>query len=313
MASLPGPVSRSFLHKVYKRALKTEDALKRRQELYRALQWRRRLYPQGGRVMEIAELDDGLRLWVNLCDKEEGNLYYGVEFEPDEMAIVKKLLKPGDVFLDIGASIGRYTLFASGLVGDAGIVHAFEPASYAYEVLQKNIELNARSNIVTNQLAVSDLSGEAELFLNLDSGLTGLGNTGRGHITGTEIVQSITLDEYIGQRKISRVDFLKIGVEGYEGRVLRGGEHLIESNHDLTVLCELAEKNFKPLNLSVNEVIEWMRERGFDVWEIDRENRQLIKLEKARISDQNYNFIFVRPGTPNHSAISEMQRLGSQS
>lgn len=258
--------------------------------------------------MEIAHLNGGLRLWVNLCDKEEGNLYYGVEFEPDEIAIVKRLVKAGDVFFDIGASIGVYTFIASRLVGYTGTVHAFEPASYAYEVLLKNIELNGITNVVANQLGVSDRSGEAELLLNLDSGLTGLGRTGRGHITGTEIVQTTTLDEYVKRNRVRRVDFLKVDVEGFEGHVFRGGRGLIEDNHNLTVLCELAEKNFKPLNLSVDEVIGWMLERGYEAWEIDRENRRLLKLAKARLSSQNYNFIFARPKTPNHSALTEMQQ-----
>jgi FkbM family methyltransferase len=309
MASLPVLFSRPFLQKAYQYALKTKDPLRRQQELSRALRWRRHLYPPGGTVMEIAKLDDGLRLWVNLCDKEEGNLYFGVKFEPDEINIVRKLVKPGDVFFDVGASIGVYSLIASQLVGSSGTVHGFEPASYAYEVLLKNVKLNGITNVVANQIAVSEQTGETEFFLNLDSGLASLGQTGRGQVVGTEKVLSISLDEYVKQPKISQINFLKVDVEGYEGHVLRGARHLIERQQELTILCELAEKNFKPLNLSVNEVIDWMRERGYEAWEMDREQRLLVKLETNRISDQDYDFVFVRPGTASHSTILEMSRL----
>lgn len=258
--------------------------------------------------MGVAELDEGLRLWANLCEMEGGNLYFGVEFEPDELAMVKKLVKSGSVFFDVGAHIGVYSLIASRLVGSEGAVHAFEPALSTYEVLLKNISLNRVSNVVVNQIAVSEQTGEAELFLNLETGLNSLGQTGRGNPAGTEKVESISLDEYVARHKISPVNFLKVDVEGYEGHVLRGAQRLIEQEHDLTILCELAEKNFRPLNLSVNEVMDWMRERGYEVWEIDRPHSSLVRLETSRTSYQNNNFVFVRPGAAGQLTISEISQ-----
>ena len=264
------------------------------------------MYPPGGIVLKIADLDEDLRLWVNLCESEGGNLYFGMKFEPYELGVVRKLVRPGDVFFDIGANVGFYSLMASQLVGGEGVVHAFEPASFAYEVLSKNIRLNRASNVVANRVAVGETGGEVELFVNRESGLSSLGQTGRGQVVGAEKVPSVSLDEYMDQHEISRVNFLKIDVEGYEGHVLRGARRLIEYERDLAILCELAYKNFTPLGFSINGVIDWMRERVYEVWEVDRLRGMLVKLETNRISYENNNFLFARPGTPSHRAVLEM-------
>jgi len=297
VATLLRPLGRSILRRVYQHALKTEDPIKKGQLLSQSLRWRRYIYPPGGRVMEIAALNEGLRLWVNLCELEGGNLYFGVPFEPCELAIVKRLVKPGDVFFDVGANIGVYSLLASQLIGGLGAVHAFEPVSCVYELLLRNILLNQASNVTPNRLAVEETSGKVELFVNRESGLSSLGHTERGQVMSVERVESTTLDEYAEMHNISELDFLKVDVEGYEGHVLRGGKRLIERSSNLAILCELAEKNYRSLNLSINGVMDWIRERGYEVWEIDRSRQLLVKLEQNRPLYENQNFVFVRPGT----------------
>jgi hypothetical protein len=106
--------------------------------------------------------------------------------------------------------------------------------------------------------------------------------------------------------QVSEIDFLKVDVEGFEGHVLRGGKRLIERSGNLSVLCELAEKNFRPLNLSINAVIDWMRERGYEVWEIDQFSRLPIRLEANRKTYENQNFLFVRPKSSGQSHLLKM-------
>ena len=197
-------------------ALRKHDSV----TLERLARLRRYLYPSSERIWGTAVINGDLKLRVNMCEYEGGNLFFGIEFEPLETMVVRKVVKSGDIFLDVGANIGIYSLIASRLVGPSGIVHAFEPASFAYKMLQDNLAINRAANVLAVQSAVSEQGGEVELRINKESGLTSLGETGRGRTVGTEHVSCLSLDEYVAARQITEVNFLKVDVEGYEGHVL---------------------------------------------------------------------------------------------
>lgn len=253
---------------------------------------REAIYPPDGYELRIAKISHGLLLNVNIAELVGGDIYFGVEFEPDEMSVMRSVLQPGMTFFDIGANYGYFSLVASRLVGSQGMVHAFEPAGFAYRAFFENIKLNNASNVVANRVAVSDKSGENDLYINRESGLTSLGKTERGQVRGVEKIQCITLDEYVSINKIQQVDFIKLDVEGFEGHVLRGASHVISNFPDLVILCELAEKNYHPLGFSVNAVINWIRSKGYLVWEIDKSGNGVVKLEKNRDRYLNHNFVF---------------------
>ena len=96
---------------------------------------------------------DSLRLSIN-------NTYE--EFETE---IVKKIIKSGDIVLDIGANIGYYTLIFAKLVGNSGKVFSFEPEPTNYELLQKNIMINEYTNVDFFRKAVSNSNQTTKLFL----------------------------------------------------------------------------------------------------------------------------------------------------
>lgn len=298
-------IARPSLNRLRVQASRTESAVERESYLSKAYRIFRWLYPPGGHVFELAELASGLRLKVNLCEREGRRLYLGEEYEPYEMALVGKLVNPGAVFFDIGAHVGLYSLTASRLVGPTGMVHAFEPALRTYDVLTTNLYLNGAANVVTNRIAINDQSGEVDLLVNRESGLTSLGATGRGQIIDVEKVASVSLDQYTATEGIAELDFLKIDVEGYEGHVLRGARGVIERSPNMAVLCELAGKNYRALNLSNDEVINLMCAWGFEAWEINSTRPALDRLKQNRLSDTVQNVLFVRPDTPMQHVLVE--------
>jgi len=168
------------------------------------------LFPAAGGDGRLARIHGDTQIWVNYQENAGRDLLGGIDFEPLETVIVNTLVKPGDIFFDIGANIGYYSLLASELVAPGGFVHAFEPASLTFEILRTNTRLNGSKNILLNRLAVSDKPGEAELLINTQSGLTSMGNTRRGKLKGIEKIQVVTLDEYVKNNQIPRVDFIKL-------------------------------------------------------------------------------------------------------
>ncbi|MDQ3998138.1 MAG: FkbM family methyltransferase [Gemmatimonadota bacterium] len=142
-------------------------------------------------------------------------------YEPDTLRVIGALVREGDVCLDIGANVGAVTMAMARRVGVAGKVYAFEPGPDPYARLVRNVALNPsiRDRVVTLQMGVSSEPGT--LYWNADergnpANATLLSGTG----TPTTVV---SVDTFVAETGLDRVDFVKIDVEGMEYEVLRGG------------------------------------------------------------------------------------------
>ena len=303
-----------LIHLAYKRVLQSNDTHKKKNKRLKRLNKIRTVFhPRGDSHLKIVRLDNGLKIRVNLCELVGGNIYYGVQFEQDESAIINRLVKSGETVFDVGGNIGMHSLNASCLVGPSGAVHAFEPLRHVYQELLFNLDLNHIKNVTANNLAVLDESREVNIYVNRESALSSLGDTRRGKFTNIEKVLSITLDEYAQQSHVEQIDLLKIDVEGFEGHVLRGAKDLMGKSTNLVILCELAEKNYKPLGFSVQAVLEWISNQGFEVWAIDSKKHHIAKLDMNKDPCTNQNFIFIRPTSKKYELIIEMHKNGMMS
>lgn len=157
-------------------------------------------------------------------------------FEELTTELFKKVVKEGDIVVDLGANTGYYSLLAARLVGRKGKVYAFEPEPMNYSLLIKNIELNGYDNIVPVQKAVSNVTGTVRLFLN-DK------NTG-GHTIYQPNkkrefveVESITLDEFFKDKKCL-INVILMDIEGAEMAVFLGMERLLRENENLKIFVE---------------------------------------------------------------------------
>ncbi|MFQ5923504.1 MAG: FkbM family methyltransferase, partial [Anaerolineales bacterium] len=145
-------------------------------------------------------------------------------WERDQRRFVRQVVKPGDVSVDVGANVGQYTAELSSLVGSKGKVYAFEPAPANFRLLKMAVEANNCSNTVIGELAVLDRSRRTELYLSEM-------HQGDHRIYQTDDnrpqlrVEATSLDEFLGSD--SKVDFVKIDVQGAEPLVLRGMRRLI--------------------------------------------------------------------------------------
>lgn len=199
----------------------------------------------------------GYRVRLDLSDYIERCAYLGI-FEPEETRAVQALLKPGMTFVDVGANIGYYTLLASRAVGDAGVVYAFEPSTAAFGKLRTTLQSNDIANVRAFQLAL----GSEECRLSLGAGpednftpslLTG----------GGEEVAVTTLDAFVTEQGIGRIDLIKIDVEGFEPFVLQGGRRVLSDGTVGAVLCELNDYWLGRAGTNTEAVYESMREMGF--------------------------------------------------
>lgn len=148
------------------------------------------------------------------------------EVSDPELGFVQRLLKPGEVFVDAGAYQGWYTLTASGIVGEDGLVIAFEPNPDTYADLRRNIALNGRRNIAAFNPALSNEDGIVRLYKDpgdgIASSLADLWGGDRHHD-----VSARRLDGVLEDLDVRRVDVLKVDVEGSEAALLHGAGEVL--------------------------------------------------------------------------------------
>ena len=110
----------------------------------------------GERLLTVT-LDQGFRMRLDLEDAEQRKVYFfGHYHERYEAALVARLLDPGEVFWDVGANVGYFSLVAAAAVGETGEVVAFEPGAASLERLTENVSLNPDQNIRIFNLAVAE-------------------------------------------------------------------------------------------------------------------------------------------------------------
>jgi FkbM family methyltransferase len=176
----------------------------------------------------------------------EGDDYYrhipdGADITDSVMAAIKPHVKADSVCLDVGANIGLYSLGLSALVPQ-GKVYAFEPSPSTFAHLQSNLEVNGASNVSAYNLAASDSTGTV-LFHDFSYFSAGAFSSDVGSLLSSESYGSqayeaatVTLDEFVADQQLDRVDFVKVDVEGAELLVLAGAEKTLATYRPLVVL-----------------------------------------------------------------------------
>ncbi len=195
-------------------------------------------------------------------------------FEEFEVKVVQKMIRKGDVVIDLGAHIGYYTLLFANLVGKTGRVIAFEPEPTNYELLEKNLKINGYKNVVLVNKAVSSKTGKNTLHLD-EINTTGhtLFNTKEDQ-TSIEI-DSISLDDYFKDYG-GKINFVKMDIEGEEPEAIKGMCSILRRRNGIKIMTEfnpwLLEKNGK----NPEEYIQLLEKFDFNIYEIDTEDKRLI-------------------------------------
>ena len=191
----------------------------------------------------------------------------------------KKIVKEGDVVVDLGANIGYYTLLAARLVGREGKVYAFEPEPTNYSLLLKNIALNGYENIVAVQKAVSDTTGKVKLFV--DEKDTGAHSIYQPEEEKAFVeVEAVTLDDLF-KGKEQRINVIKMDVEGAEMAALSGMDNLIRENKNLKMFVEFYLAGIKNAGNSPHEFARRLLEDyNFSILAIGdySRNKQYLKI-----------------------------------
>lgn len=212
-----------------------------------------------------------------------GNLYCGLH-EYKEMLFLLHYLRRDELFVDVGANIGSYTVLASAEIG--AHTYCIEPVPNTFNQLHKNISLNNISkNTVLMNIGLSSQKGELLFSDEQDSSMNHVVNSSEANST-TKKIEVNTLDAILNNENPS---LLKIDVEGFELEVLNGGEETLKKNSLKAIIIEL---NGSGMNYGFKDtdIDEKLKSYGFQSFEYDPFRRVLIP---AKLHDFD-NLIYVR-------------------
>lgn len=212
----------------------------------------------------------GARFAVDTRDLIQRYLYLFGVWEPHMTSWLRRRLRPGDGFVDVGANIGYFSVLASRLVGPEGRVVAVEASPVVHRLLLCQVELNDCANLRAVHAAVSD----AEKLLTFV--LASSENTGANSIVpydgpaeSTFEIAARPLPDLLEPEEIRTARVLKIDVEGAEGSVVRGLEPVLgELREDAEITIEVTPDRMAQLGDSVDELMEIMLRHGFHAYRL---------------------------------------------
>lgn len=218
---------------------------------------------QGRHTSVIKEIR-GVIFELDLSQVIDSSLYYSGSFEPKCETIIARYLQPGMCVLDIGANMGYHTLPMAKIVASSGWVHAIEPTAWAVTRLKRNLALNpALENVSVHQLALSDESSETqEIHVQASYRLDGQ------DLPEVECMRVLRLDDFVHHQKISRVDFIKMDVDGHEGRIFNGASETILKHHPL-ILFEFNPQEIIRTGCKPKDLLKFLKDMGYLLFDDD--------------------------------------------
>lgn len=257
-----------------------------------AFQLRRKIWgwfrDAGSEMQLVVSWYDDLQMALHLGNDLSKQLFVGGCIEPNELALLARILAPGTVFVDAGAHEGLYSLFAARRIGDSGRVLAFEPSQREFSRLNRNLALNKLANVQAFRTALSNCNGSVELLIAEDehSGQNTLGEFVHQDIgcLRRETVEAETLDSVVAREGLERLDVLKIDVEGAEARLLEGSVGVLRTMRPI-VFFEASDSALQQQGSSLDRLLGILRSTGYLVYGFAAETGLPVRIQGDRYTD----------------------------
>jgi len=229
----------------------------------------------------------------------------GRKFEP-EIKFLKNIINQGSNCLHIGASDARHSYVMADIIGKSGQVYAFEPSSYSYGHLALMVKLHRLKNVQTYHLAVSDKAGNVCLITPEKATghvgrsfafIAGLESTDKNRTdiesnkVTKEEVAAISIDEFVAENSIEKIDFIRCDTEGSEMLILKGASKTLEK-HKPSLLIEIHADALKEVfNSSAKKVSGLLFGLGYYMF---REDEGVIKqVDEVDESESWKDYFFI--------------------
>lgn len=214
--------------------------------------------------------------WPQKYRGVDGMIYILRDYE-SEVHFVRKLLRPGQVVVDVGANIGFYSVLMARCVSPGGKVYAFEPAEETFQMLWHNLDWNDITNVHVMNVALSEQDGQRTLFVAEDRGRNSFAP--ETQVCGEQVVECRRLD---GLLTGAQCDFVKIDVEGAELLVLRGGARFFRESQKSILMCEFNAQKTAAMGLELGELIDCLKSMDRELYYFDYPRSRLVPILDAQ-------------------------------
>ncbi len=192
------------------------------------------------------------------------------KWDPSEIQAMLGILRKGDVAFDVGCHKGGWLYWMRRAVGPTGQVHAFEPQPELAKYLQEIARAFKWRNVFIHTCALGSEPGHQNLHVPDTTGATSasaslipdVASSESSHVPTIHKVQLTTLDHFIEDQGLERVDFIKIDVEGFELETLTGAQKTLASLHP-AIMVECEQRHLNPQNLSLRQVFEAIQKHNY--------------------------------------------------
>ncbi len=237
------------------------------------------------------------------------HLKAGVLYEPELSQFLIRALRPGDVFVDVGAHIGYFSMMAAGLVGQAGSVFSFEPDPDNYERLLRHARENGFPQIQAFQMPVAAEPREIEFFTNADNdgghalwdpGQHPFNERSRARVS-KRMVRAASLDTFEAiQSRPARV--IKVDTEGAEHQVLLGARRWLQERRTPFLVAEINTFGLERMGSSQMALRSFAASFGYSTFVLDPEGyrARLVRSDQlisanTTASNEVFNVLFSTP------------------
>lgn len=229
----------------------------------------------------------GLKLNLHLGNDISLPTFVSGSIDPNEFYLLDRFLSEGMTVFDIGANEGFYTVFAANRVGQTGRVIAFEPSARERRRLDANVSLNDLSNVTVEGIGLADREEQAVLRI------CEYGHEGQNTIGGfaydvkqaeTQAIRLRSLDSYLHDHPVDRLDLIKVDVEGAEERVFRGARETLERFQPV-LLLEMNEKSLRLQGSSCRNVEELLQSTGYRLYSFASATGALVAAQDGVYSE----------------------------
>ena len=224
-----------------------------------------------GNFPMMAELKRNIRSWLSGHPWLLEVVFRALGKPYTEIEIFRSLIHGGDTILDLGANTGQYTCLFCILAGSTGAVHAFEPIPPTFEMLKRNVARHAKKcPVFLNNLAAGDSEGAVTMFVS-DGRFTeaSMVNHAKNSPAANFDCRVTTIDRYMKEKNITKVDMIKCDVEGAELLAMKGAKALLKSKNPPVLFLEAWSGWTKDFGYRPADLFTFLeREAGYAIYHV---------------------------------------------
>jgi FkbM family methyltransferase len=246
--------------------------------------------------LSIADKTYKKRLHNNFCmllnptEHIQQQLFWYGCYEKELGDLLKKMLRPNDVFIDIGANIGYFSLL-SATVSPSVKVISFEPVKDLFQKMNENLSINGSKNIVAINAAIGEMNEQRELYLSTPDNLGMSSFHQPENYSGRkEKVEVIAFDDWFKTSGLTKIDLIKLDVEGSELAALKGMNAVLEKQKP-ALIVEINPQTLSLFGVKPLNIYNYLNQFSFDGFLIS-ENGRLEHLNSYEVN-QTINVLFI--------------------